>query len=67
MTLEEEEKGSVEGKGKGRMATKNMVSQDYYTISSKTKTGFTITFYNSSSSAQNRTFDYVAKGYGLKS
>ena len=49
------------------IAAQNMVSQDYYTISSKTKTGFTITFYNSSGAAQNRTFDYVAKGYGLKS
>ena len=49
------------------IAAQNMVSQDYYTISSKTKTGCTITFYNSSGAAQNRTFDYVAKGYGLKS
>ena len=49
------------------IAAQNMVSQDYYTITSKTKTGFTITFYNSSAAAQDRTFDYVAKGYGLKS
>ena len=49
------------------IAAQNMATGDYYTISSKTKTGFTITFYNSSASAQNRTFDYVAKGYGLKS
>jgi len=49
------------------IAAQNMVSQDYYTISSKTKTGFTITFYNSSGVAQDRTFDYVAKGHGLKS
>ena len=49
------------------IAAQNMVTGDYYAITSKTKTGFTITFYNSSASAQNRTFDYVAKGYGLKS
>ena len=49
------------------IAAQNMVTGDYYTIASKTKTGFTITFYNSSAAAQDRTFDYVAKGYGLKS
>ena len=49
------------------IAAQNMATGDYYTISSKTKTGFTITFYNSSAAAQDRTFDYVAKGYGLKS
>jgi len=49
------------------IAAQNMVTGDYYAITSKTKTGFTITFYNSSAAAQNRTFDYVAKGYGLKS
>jgi len=49
------------------IATQNMVSGDYFTISSKTKTGFTITFYNNSAVAQDRTFDYVSKGYGLKS
>ena len=49
------------------IAAQNMVSGDYYTITSKTKTGFTITFYNSGGAAQDRTFDYVAKGHGLKS
>ena len=49
------------------IAAQNMTTGDYYTISSKTKTGFTITFYNSGGAAQNRTFDYVSKGYGLKS
>ena len=49
------------------IAAQNMVTGDYYTLSSKTKTGFTITFYNSSAAAQDRTFDYVAKGHGLKS
>ena len=49
------------------IAAQNMVSGDYFTISSKTKVGYTITFYNSSGAAQDRSFDYVAKGYGLKS
>ena len=49
------------------IAAQNMATGDYYTISSKTKSGYTITFYNSSAVAQDRTFDYVAKGYGLKS
>ena len=49
------------------IAAQNMATGDYYTITSKTKTGFTITFYNSGGAAQNRTFDYVSKGYGLKS
>jgi len=49
------------------IAAQNMATGDYYVITSKTKTGFTITFYNSGGAAQNRTFDYVAKGYGLKS
>jgi hypothetical protein len=44
-----------------------MVSGDYYAITSKSKTGFTITFFNSSNSAIDRTFDFVAKGHGLKS
>jgi len=49
------------------IAAQNMATGDYYVITSKTKTGFTITFYNSGGAAQNRTFDYVAKGHGLKS
>ena len=49
------------------IAAQNMATGDYYTITSKTKTGFTITFYNNSAAAQDRTFDYVSKGYGLKS
>ena len=49
------------------ISAQNMATGDFYAITSKTKTGFTITFYNSSGTAQNRTFDYVAKGFGLKS
>ena len=46
------------------ISAQNLASGDYYVISNKTVSGFTITFYNSSSSAVSRTFDYVAKGYG---
>lgn len=43
-----------------------MNSGDYYQLTSKTNTGFTITFYNSSAVAISRTFDWLAKGYGRK-
>jgi hypothetical protein len=42
----------------------NMATGDYYTISSKSRSGFTVTFYDSSSSEKNLTFDYQAYGYG---
>jgi hypothetical protein len=46
------------------VAAQNLVSGDYYTITSKTVSGFTITFYDINDNAVNRTFDYVARGYG---
>lgn len=46
------------------ITAQNLNSGDYYAITSKSATGFTITFYNSSNTAVDRTFDYVAKGYG---
>ena len=52
---------SLQGIG---IAAQNLVSGDYYTITSKSVSGFTITFYNSSDVAVDRTFDYVARGYG---
>lgn len=45
------------------VAVGDMQSGDYYAITSKTTTGFTITFYNSSDTAVSRVFDYVAVGY----
>lgn len=42
----------------------NLQQGDYYEVSSKSATGFTITFKNSSGTAVSRTFDYVAVGYG---
>ncbi len=49
------------------IAAQNMATGDTYTITSKSATGFSIAFTNSSGSGINRTFDYVAQGFGLKS
>ena len=42
----------------------DLATGDYYEITNKTSSGFRITFKNSGGSAVDRTFDYVAKGYG---
>ena len=49
------------------IAAQNMATGDTFTISSKTVNGFTIAFVNSSGAAVDRTFDYIAKGFGLQS
>ena len=49
------------------IAAQNMQTGDVFTISSKSVNGFTIAFVNSSGSAVDRTFDYIAKGFGLQS
>jgi len=46
------------------IAAQNLAQGDYYTITSKTASSFTIKFLNSSGSVVNRTFDYTAIGYG---
>tara|TARA_Y100000114_G_scaffold53822_1_gene49140 strand:- start:1376 stop:4249 length:2874 start_codon:yes stop_codon:yes gene_type:complete len=46
------------------ITAQNLNSGDYYAITAKSATGFTITFFNSSNTAVDRTFDFVAKGYG---
>jgi len=46
------------------IGAQDMQTGDYYTLSSKSRTGFTITFYDSTDTAVSRTFDYVAKGLG---
>lgn len=46
------------------IGAQDLQTGDYYTLSSKSRTGFTITFYDSTDSAVSRTFDYVAKGTG---
>ncbi len=49
------------------ISAQNMATGDVFTISSKTVSGFTIAFVNSSGASVDRTFDYIAKGYGLQS
>ena len=44
----------------------NMATGDYFVISAKSKTGFSLTFFNSSNTIVSRIFDYQAIGYGLK-
>lgn len=44
-----------------------LATGDYYEITGKSASGFTITFKNSGGTAVDRTFDYVAKGYGRAS
>lgn len=46
------------------ISASNLATGDYYEITSKSASGFTITFKDSGGSAIDRTFDYVAKGYG---
>jgi hypothetical protein len=45
------------------ITAQNMATGDYYTISSKTTAGFTVTFKNAAGTTVSRTFDFVAKGY----
>ena len=42
----------------------NLATGDFYEITNKTVTGFTVKFKNSSGTVIDRTFDYQAKGYG---
>jgi len=46
------------------ITAQNLSQGDYFTITSKSSTGFTITFYDSGANAVSRTFDWVARGYG---
>jgi len=43
----------------------NMATGDYYVVTNQSATGFTINFYDSTNTGIQRTFDYVAKGYGF--
>ena len=49
------------------ISAQGLATGDYYAITSKSKTGFTIQFFNSSASGISKTFDWSAVGYGLKS
>lgn len=45
------------------ITAQDMSTGDYYRITNKSTAGFDITFYNSSASVVNRTFDHYSKGY----
>ena len=49
------------------ISAQGLATGDYYSITSKSKTGFTIQFFNSGGSGISKTFDWQAVGYGLKS
>jgi len=46
------------------IGAQDLQTGDFYEISNKTRSGFTITFKNSSGTAVSRSFDYTAAGYG---
>ena len=46
------------------IAAQDLATGDFFTITSKSATGFTIEFFNSSGSTISKTFDYVANGQG---
>lgn len=46
------------------IAAQNMATGDYYSVTGKSRTGFTVTFRNSAGTAVDRTFDWQAIGYG---
>jgi hypothetical protein len=46
------------------ISAQNLQQGDYYEITTKSPTGFTIRFKNNGGTVVSRTFDYVAKGYG---
>ena len=46
------------------IGAQDMATGDYYEITSKARSGFTIAFKNSGGTIVDRQFDYVAKGYG---
>ena len=46
------------------ISAQDLATGDYYTITNKSAIGFDIDFFNSSDTAIQRSFDYVAIGYG---
>ena len=42
----------------------NMGTGDYYAVTSQSRTGFTVTFYDSANTVISRDFTYIATGYG---
>ena len=49
------------------IAAQGMQTGDYFTLTGKSKSGFTIRFFNSSNVGISRIFDFQAIGHGLKS
>lgn len=49
------------------IAAQDLATGDYFVITSKTAAGFTIQFKNAAGAGVSRTFDYLAKGYGVAS
>lgn len=45
------------------ITAENMATGDYYLITNRSTSGFTIAFKNAAGSGIDRTFDYIAKGY----
>lgn len=48
------------------IGAQDMQTGDYYVINNKSRTGFDVTFKNSSGTNVSRTFDYTAVGYGVE-
>lgn len=48
------------------IAAQDMATGDYYTITSKSESGFSIQFRNAAGTGVARTFDFVAKGFGIQ-
>ena len=46
------------------ITAQNMATGDYFTVSSASRTGFTVTFRNTGGSMVSKTFDYQAVGHG---
>ena len=46
------------------ISAQSMANGDFYTITSKSTTAFTIEFFNSSGTSIDRTFDYIVQGVG---
>lgn len=47
------------------VSAQGLATGDFYEITAKSASGFTITFKNSGGSPVSRTFDYIARGYGV--
>jgi len=47
-----------------KITGQDMATGDYFTVTSKSTTGFTVNFFNSAAAGVQRTFDFSASGYG---